>query len=413
MGRYGDFLFSEWRLRAVLEGQEIKLNEEIDGIGANQLLNTSIDSLCDYLEQKYRIEPIHLKENEINVDLAETKIDVSQDSLRAIRDRSVPFFVTGIAVSYYIPFEGDADLFKCHPSTSTMSPPQGVVKDGIVLATYERTDHNAEAIKADFERNISEIRRWLEWIASDVSQFNNTLREKASSRIERRREKLLKDQGVVASLGFPLRRRDTAPQTYAVPSVRRKTPVTMPISSTKPFVPEPTLDMQEYEHILNVISNMVAVMERSPHAFHGMSEPDIRQHFLVQLNGQYEGQATGETFNFEGKTDILIRAEGRNIFIAECKFWEGPESLKKTVDQLLRYATWRDTKTAILIFNRRKDFSSVLSKIPEVIKAHPNFIREAPYESETGFRYILHHLDDKSRELILTVLAFEVPLKEE
>jgi hypothetical protein len=28
-------------------------------------------------------------------------------------------------------------------------------------------------------------------------------------------------------------------------------------------------------------------------------------HFLVQLNGQYEGQATGETFNFEGKTDMI------------------------------------------------------------------------------------------------------------
>jgi hypothetical protein len=40
-----------------------------------------------------------------------------------------------------------------------------------------------------------------------------------------------------------------------------------------------------------------------------MREEDLRQHFLVQLNGQYEGQATGETFNFQGKTDILIRAE--------------------------------------------------------------------------------------------------------
>jgi hypothetical protein len=131
------------------------------------------------------------------------------------------------------------------------------------------------------------------------------------------------------------------------------------------------------------------------------------------LNGQYEGQATGETFNFEGKTDILIRVEGKNIFIAECKFWDGPESLRKTIDQLLGYATWRDTKTAILVFNRAKNFSAVLAKIPEVIKAHPNFMREIPYKSESGFRYVLHHRDDKSRELTLTILAFEVPSKEE
>ena len=50
---------------------------------------------------------------------------------------------------------------------------------------------------------------------------------------------------------------------------------------------------------------MVAVIERSPAAFRRMKEGELRQHFLVQLNG-YEGQATGETFNFEGKTHVLI-----------------------------------------------------------------------------------------------------------
>jgi hypothetical protein len=50
----------------------------------------------------------------------------------------------------------------------------------------------------------------------------------------------------------------------------------------------------------------------------------------VQLNGQYQGQATGETFNHVGKTDILIRHENKNVFVAECKFWGGYEGLKKT-----------------------------------------------------------------------------------
>jgi hypothetical protein len=37
----------------------------------------------------------------------------------------------------------------------------------------------------------------------------------------------------------------------------------------------------------------------------------------VQLNRHFEGAATGETFNHRGKTDILIRVDGKNIFIAE------------------------------------------------------------------------------------------------
>ena len=129
----------------------------------------------------------------------------------------------------------------------------------------------------------------------------------------------------------------------------------------------------------------------------------------AKTDGQYEGQATGETFNGNGKTDILIRADNKNIFIAECKIWRGPEKLKESIDQILGYASWRDTKTALLIFNRNKNFSSVLAKIPEIIKEHPNFKRQLPYKSETSFRFALHHQGDKNRELILTILAFEVP----
>jgi hypothetical protein len=239
--------------------------------------------------------------------------------------------------------------------------------------------------------------------------FNNSIREKAKNRINVRREKLLKDEGLAAGLGYRLRPRQDAPQTYVAPSVRRKTIPSQPPASAARFAPEPTLEMQQYEHILSVMSNMVAVMERSPKAFRGMHEEDLRQHFLVQLNGQYEGQATGETFNFEGKTDILIRVDGKNIFIAECMFWRGPESLKKKVDQLLGYASWRDTKTAVLVFNREKNLSAVLDKIPEVVESHPNLKRRLSHASETASRFLLLHRDDKNRELILTVLAFEVP----
>jgi hypothetical protein len=170
------------------------------------------------------------------------------------------------------------------------------------------------------------------------------------------------------------------------------------------------LEQQHYEHILGVISSMVQVMERSPHAFANMGEEDLRTHILVQLNGHYEGNATGETFNYEGKTDILIRVDGRNIFIAECKIWKGANVFTNTIDQLLGYAAWRDTKTAIIMFNRNKDLSAVLSQIPTLASAHPNFKRQiTDHKTETGFRFILHHRDDKNRELTLTVLVFDVP----
>lgn len=75
------------------------------------------------------------------------------------------------------------------------------------------------------------------------------------------------------------------------------------------------------------MQDMTLVMERSPDAFKTMNEEALRQHFLVQLNAQFEGKATGQTFNMAGKTDILLREGERNVFIAECKFWKGPKAL--------------------------------------------------------------------------------------
>ncbi len=157
------------------------------------------------------------------------------------------------------------------------------------------------------------------------------------------------------------------------------------------------------------MQNMAHVMERSSCAFASINEEALRSHFLVQLNGHFEGQATGETFNYQGKTDILVRSGDRNIFIGECKYWGGPKKLSETIDQLLGYSSWRDTKTAIILFNRNKEFSRVLEAIPPQVKAHPKFKRDLGKSSETVFRYIFASTDDSNREIYLRIPAFDVP----
>jgi len=406
-----DLLFSQHDLRGTLENQMRKMAEEIDGIPATRLLPTTPESWGDYFEDKYRVDLPRLKEDQITVDQQEDQVDVSRDFNRVVFDRDRPFYLKGARFSFFVPFDGEPELFKCQPSTHTFNPPRAEIRGNELVLSYVRLENaTPEMIRAEFDRALGTVKGHLEWMEKDLAPFNASLRGEAVKRLATRREKFLKDQTVVGGLGFALRRRDDAPTTYTVPTVRRNPPVARPAADRKrPAPSEPTLAMEEYEHILSVISNMVHVMERSPKAFAGMHEEALRQHFLVQLNGQYEGQATGETFNFEGKTDILIRSEGRNVFIAECKFWRGPDSLKEAVDQVLRYASWRDTKTAVLLFNRGRSLSAVLAQVPEMIQAHPSFIRKEAIDGETRFRFILHHRDDKERELTLTVLVFEVP----
>lgn len=167
--------------------------------------------------------------------------------------------------------------------------------------------------------------------------------------------------------------------------------------------------MEEYENILEIVRNMVHVMERSPKAFENMGEEDLRTHFLVQLNSQYEGGATGETFNFQGKTDILIRVDGRNVFIAECKFWGGEKQFLETIDQLLSYLSWRDTKAAVIVFNRNANFTDVLNKITQAALKHECYKRILGSSGESNFRYVFHQPNDSNREIIVTIMAFDVP----
>lgn len=79
------------------------------------------------------------------------------------------------------------------------------------------------------------------------------------------------------------------------------------------------------------------------------------------------------------------------------------------IDQLLGYATWRDGKSAILVFNRGTDTSKVLSGIDATAKAHGNFKRTVNWSHESGFRYVFHSKGDTNREITLTVLVFHVP----
>ena len=370
-----DLLFNSYDLSAVLASHMQKISKKIGSLEENRLLNSSHSDLCEYFMEEYAVDPPKIDEDRIQVDYGDAEVDVSQRFEYGVFDRSVPFYVTGTRITFYVPFDGDANLLSCRPSTFSLNPPRGKVTENELIFIYERTRSDASGIAEEFQRDLGNLKRFLSWIEDDINEFNSSFESEIGELISTRRKKVLEDRGIVENLGFPLRRSSEVPTTYATPKVKRRMKPQLS-ASTEPYKPEPALNLDDYEHILSVISDMVLVMERSPQAFRGMGEEHLRQHFLVQLNGHYEGQATGETFNYEGRTDILVRDSGKTIFIAECKFWTGSSGLKDAIDQLLGYASWRDTKTAILIFNRDRNLSTVLDKVPDAVKSHPNFKRE-------------------------------------
>ena len=317
--RYGrpdnSILFIQHDGFAEAENQKNQLTNEVAGIPEQRLLNTSVEDLVTYLVKKYQIDvPILDVENAV-ADQREATVEVSgfMYGLDRGETRSVP----GTIVTLEIPFSGDSEMFKVRPSTFNSAPPRAEIRNGLVVLAQSGTNLNGAEVQANFERTIRDINEYLGWHRNDARQLNEALPALARQAAEGRRAKLLANQSLVSGLSFKLKERSDAPRTYSAPVQRRRIEPSLPPASSAPFKPEPVLPEEDYAHILKIIHDMTLVMERSPAAFSHMGEENIRQHFLVQLNGQYEGKALGETFNGNGKTDILIRHEGKNIFIAE------------------------------------------------------------------------------------------------
>ena len=174
----------------------------------------------------------------------------------------------------------------------------------------------------------------MQWLAEDVRQHNSNLCELGEQLIQKRRTRALASANLLTALNIPVRQREGKQPTFRAPEIARRIEIQRPIVKEQPFQPEPAINMTDYEDVLRALEQMIVCMERSPETFQSMGEEDLRNLLLMQLNVTYEGRATGETFNKNGKTDILIRDQGKNVFIAECKIWRGQSQYKEAIDQL-------------------------------------------------------------------------------
>jgi hypothetical protein len=405
-------LFKGRSLHDELDSWRLDLAADVDRLPPSEVLQSDHQDSARSLAEAHRVAPIRLLEENIESGGREADVDVSGRPDRLVLDRSRPLLLKGTVVEIYVPYQGDSRLLHLEPSIWTSTgPPNAEVREhadgGEIILSFETVGNEDEQVQRELNSALGQVRTYVQSSTSEVGVFNESLEQQAASLILARRERLNRDANMIASFGYPIRRRDNAPQTYSVPAVRSRAVRTYepgPAITSDPALPSAT-----YEHILSVLSNVTEVMERSPRAFRTLHEEDIRFHFLVQLNGQYDGQGIAEAFNYEGKTDILVLWQGKRVFIAECAFWKGPKTLTDKIDQLLTYVTWRDTKTAIVLFNKNKRITDVLAAVPTAVQAHPNFQRRLPDPSVGGSRYVMTTRDDPNREFLLTVLVFDVP----
>lgn len=280
-------------------------------------------------------------------------------------------------------------------------------KSEISFDIINRSD-KPEQINKDADRIIENIQKQLAYVIKEIEQYNKNLESQTTTRVKSRKAELLKQSDLLGSLGVPIKKSPDVPDTFAIPAPQKKTIIKKPTAPNTSFKPEPTLDPSTYAEILKICHDTGVEIERHPDIYIDKDEETLRDHFLMVLSPHFQS-VTGETFNKSGKTDILVRHEGKNVFVAECKFWAGIKAYHKTIDQLLGYLTWRDSKAAILCFIKNKELEPVLEQIEAETTKHACFVKYDGKITESRFKFHFHLKEDITRGVEVEVLCFHFP----
>ena len=173
------------------------------------------------------------------------------------------------------------------------------------------------------------------------------------------------------------------------------------------------IDKSNYQVILNTIREHLIATEILPKPVQKLADEElIRDTILWALNANYI-VATGESFRAAGKTDICVNFKDKSAFIAECKVWHKASTFTDALNQVYSYATWRDCKIAILIFNlNNKDFGQLLKKVEESIKSNDHYV-SAVSKAENEWECKFKSKADSNSNITVNVLVADYYLRKE
>jgi hypothetical protein len=401
-------IFAGYEFSEEVNNRVGKLKAQIYEDDQDFVLGVNRDEYLRHLVDKYRFTPLTIQYDQIfrEEKPAEVEVDVRGMPGGAI------FYGGGGQVTrplyrVRIPFEGDSALLRALPSSRLLWTVPVLIDPGMI--SFDIIDY--EGTSDGINRQINDIVKSMQIqeanVAKDVTAFNTSLPVRAGEFFDTRRKELEARVHVSKGISIPVRKRADVPQTFKAPVVRQVIKIARPTVQTKAL--DPTLDVAIYEGILTVIHDWGRALEKVPSTYLGKGEEDLRDSFLVVLGTHFVGEAGGETFNKAGKTDILLKYDKTNAFVGECKFWGGGVKHLETIDQLLKYLTWRDSKTAIIYFMDTKAMVAPLKAVEEETRKHGCFIRAVRKREESWFEFEFHLPGDKERSVTLTVLCFHLP----
>lgn len=405
-GRSENYLFRttgwhEWSESVIAGACQKANNLEKSVFEAN-----SQEQIVDHIMSGYDLKPLELLPDSKTQDIVETKIDVTGNSayIQAFDNR--PISVPGYKVVVTLPFNGSASLFSVSPTTMRLTYDDAEVLGNELTFALEFTESNAtaEGIKNAVDGKIAGIQHNIDNLNKDLSGFEDRVKSVVAEAVAKRFEQINKLDSIKTALQIPLEKStNPSPLNQVKISVQKITPL-----STKKDEPGGAISSGDYEAILETIRSMGASMETN-RASEAKDEEALRDILLVGLSASIKsGTVGGELFHKSGKTDISIPFENKATFVAECKLWKGQKYIGEGIDQLLGYLTWRDAKTALIIFNKdNANFSDLQSKVEAIFTERSDYVRSVK-QRDGEWRFVMTKPDDNGRQIEVHVLLFDV-----
>ena len=402
-----------------------ELEGEIDSFADEKIVNCDVDEWTEYLTEKYRVEPISFYVDYATRSIQKTQIKRNNPwgHFGDVYGDPQFYMVDGCNIDYKVPFSGDDVLLKCTPSTYIMTSFEifGFQKPsntnyGFITIRLSYTnqemkgfgDNLEEKVNSDFRNQFSSFEKMSGYANDDIRSYNENLTSNVQQLLNKRREKADVFFSFSKALKIPLNLNSSSPNLTPIPL---KKPHRANLNEPKPHAQEQQfyIDDSDFENIIKIIHLCGTALEESAKTFNQFNEEALRDYIKGMLSSHYENTVTGETFRRVGKTDIQIQREDKAAFIAECKVWHGIKLFSDAIEQLFCYATWKDTKLSLIIFNKEnKNFAGVQQQIQSWLKENCKSCKQW----NSNIWDCVKYREDTGRDVRLAVALYDISIKE-
>jgi hypothetical protein len=407
--------FSGITLEKEYENRKIVIESNIKSMTAQQINNIDNEIIIDDFYRKYSLVVVHLEnsyfdsmmdEKEDNRAVTFSPFSINKENAFLILQDNTPN-QKNVWFRPKYRFTGSDLLFQLSLNDSHQTIREEIgLEEKLIYFYFEATVNELKENKSIFNQKsellLNRIQKKLTDINKEVVEQNNKLKDFIRDCLQERKGETDLLDSLKKHYKIPIEVKD--PEIIkVVKKIGMKVELTTQASKEENYA----IDEVVYQDILEILRHHTRTMERLPMTFSKLNEYELRDILLASLNCVFKGEANGEAFRNNGKTDICIQEKNASAFVAELKFWKGRQGFDEALKQLFSYTIWRDNKLALVIFTKTTNISTVIKEVSSYL-ADYEYKLDLQKINESEYELISYSKIDNNRQMRTRIFVVDI-----